>query len=236
MNSITQKTQKTKNPDTWLMVLLSLTAISLMPVYWVQGILIHSAPSEVPGVFWYIEAAAWAFRAIIEVMVIFFLFKTPAEGKQAKAIFGFEVALIILLWFTMGMGFYAIGENDKIAGNWIATLWRFALGGYAPLMIAACGVAYKAQLKAQREAQIAEAAQRPKPVQLRPKTAAPIAKPETVRREPTSGAMTVNERREKVLQLKNDEGMSNAEIANTLQIKQYTVSRDLQVMNGAVTR
>ena len=232
MNSIAQKTQKTKNPDTWLMVLLSLTAISLMPVYWVQGILIHSAPSEVPGVFWYIEAAAWAFRAIIEVMVIFFLFKTPAEGKQAKAIFGFEVALIILLWFTMGMGFYAIGENEKIAGNWIATLWRFALGGYAPLMIAACGVAYKAQLKAQRET-VAPVA-KSEPVQV-PK-AAPVAKPEPVRREPTSGAMTVNGRPEKVLQLKNDEGMSNAEIANTLQIKQYTVSRDLQVMNGAVTR
>lgn len=134
-----------KQQTTWLIIL---TAMTLMPSYALQGWLAsgHSA-TELPFWFWIAETISWSLRALIEAAAILFLFQTATQTlSQARLLWGFKIALILLITLTLGPVVASTGLKlplTEALPRPLFWLWSFAIASYAPLMLGAVGVAYR---------------------------------------------------------------------------------------------
>ena len=140
----------TDNRAKHLQYIVVLTALTMAPQYALQGWLATGGePSTLPDLVWWIDAGAWAIRALVEAWVLMYLFSTqPKTDNQAHWLTGFEVALIALITVTLGPALYAIGNRLPIAAAlpvWAYWLWAFGVASYAPLMLGAAGFAWRVE-------------------------------------------------------------------------------------------
>ena len=72
------------NRRTQLWWLIGLTAVTMAPQYGLQGWLATGGnPADIADQFLYIDAMAWAIRAIIEAWALVFLFSTTPNDKAS---------------------------------------------------------------------------------------------------------------------------------------------------------
>ena len=140
--------QVSRRSQLWWMV--GLSAFTAVAQYTVQGALAtgHN-PVEFPAWFWIADYALWGLRAIIEALVIVYLFATVTKTAWESAIIAtFEVSLIALIVVTLGPALRALGYGQTVLLSmhepWY-TAWSLAIAAYTPLMMGAAGFAYKVQ-------------------------------------------------------------------------------------------
>ena len=132
----------------WLLIALSATTAIMQ--YVVQGALATAHdPAEFGRVFWLVDYGLWGARAIIEAMVIAYLFQTTAKTRlQEATLLFFEGFLIALIILTLGPALRAMGLGvtmvDSLSPVWF-TLWNFGIAAYTPLMMGGAAFAYKVQ-------------------------------------------------------------------------------------------
>lgn len=137
-----------------LYLLVILTAITMMPSYFLQGWLTSGkSPETMPLYFLHIDASAWALRAIIEPLVLAFLFSIPANNAseiERKVLLALEIALIGLIAATLGPTLGSNGMRLSMPESLHTVLfwaWNFGVASYAPLMLAATGFAFKIEAR-----------------------------------------------------------------------------------------
>ncbi len=155
------------------LLLITLIATSMIPSYWLQGWFTSGeSPTTVPFIFLHIDAGAWALRAIIEPLVLAFLFSTPTDNAtdlERKIVLVFEVSLIALITFTLGptLGSNGLGNAmSESLSTILYWLWNFGVASYAPLMLGATGVAFKIEMRQQRPATIEAQEAQPEATEL----------------------------------------------------------------------
>ena len=131
-------------------VLIALSATTAIMQYMVQGALATAHdPTEFGRIFWLVDYGLWGARAIIEAMVIAYLFQTTAKTKvQEATLLFFEGFLIALIILTLGPALRAMGLGktmvESLSPTWF-TLWNFGIAAYTPLMMGGAAFAYKVQ-------------------------------------------------------------------------------------------
>jgi len=131
-------------------ILVVASAVSMLCQYALQGILASGRPtSELPDWFWPADWAFWAVRAIIEAVVILYLFETNTENARDRRLLNtFEIVLICLITLTISPAIraQALGQTmPESVSPTIFTLWVFGLGMYSPLMIGGIATALRVQ-------------------------------------------------------------------------------------------
>lgn len=133
-----------------LFTLIFLSAGTAAMQYVLQGAFASAHQASVfPEWFWVADWVLWGLRALIEAMVIMFLFVTRArtKGQEALLVF-FEAALIATIALTIGPVFRSLGYGqpmvDVLGEPWY-TAWCYLAATYTPLMIGATGFAYRVQ-------------------------------------------------------------------------------------------
>lgn len=204
--------------------ILFLTAVTLIPIYGLQGWQSgpHS-PDVVPLVVWVAEAVAWSIRALVEIWVLFYLFSTNTSDRRSKLTLAWiEGALISLIAITVTIlivsNKWNIPTSDLPLGFFI--LWAAGVASFAPLMLAGVGIAYRVH-----EGDRVESGEL---LDLQ-------AQMEELR-ESLKGIRTRSEvvdRREQIKKMRHAaQPMSQIAIAEALGISVQTVRKDIKAMNG----
>lgn len=131
-----------RNQLWWLIILSAITAASL---YAIQGATV--APDGIdmlPPWFWKFDVAAWSARAIVESLVIIYLFSTsPKTRAQGVILTIFEVALIGLITLTIAPALLAARTEVQVKNLLLGIPWEYGLAAYTSLMMGAAGYAYR---------------------------------------------------------------------------------------------
>ncbi|RMF60614.1 MAG: hypothetical protein D6743_14720, partial [Calditrichaeota bacterium] len=133
-----------------LWYLIILTAATLTAQYALQGWLaLGGNPADIAPWILTADSALWSLRALIEAWVLVYLFSTRASSRTDSIVLAvLEFLLIILITCTLGPALGTIGAGKSIREMMSATmywLWYASIASYAPLMLAAAGLAYKIQ-------------------------------------------------------------------------------------------
>lgn len=205
-----------------LISLVTMTSITMMLQYGLQGWLAAGGKvADIPQWVWIADAGAWSLRAVIESLVLAFLFSIQAENATAKernVLLSFEVALIALITLTLGPTFASIGLQQSIVASLpmpLYWLWNFGIASYAPLMLGAMGFAYKLETRNATQPERNETVTESQHVATKAK---PILPPKKVDRETA------------ILQAIETGATRNSEIAKALNVAPSTVSRNLSAM------
>jgi hypothetical protein len=201
----------------------------MMPSYFLQGWLTSGkSPETMPYYFLHIDAGAWALRAIIEPLVLAFLFSIPANNAteiERKVLLSFEVALIALIAVTLGPTLGSNGMRLSMPDSLHTILfwaWNFGVASYAPLMLGATGFAFK--IEARQGALQRKPATKKEPVAITP------AKPVQRKKKAKRKATPKSDKEAATLALFNGDPLRNAEIAKALKESPSTTSRRLKTM------
>lgn len=130
--------------------LMMLSAFSMICQYALQGILAINHPtSDLPMWFWPVDWILWAARALIEAVVILYLFETDAETDRDRRLLAmFEIVLIVLIVVTVAPAIRAQGLGmtmPQSVPDWFFTLWTVGLAAYTPLMMGGLATALRVQ-------------------------------------------------------------------------------------------
>ena len=141
-----------KNRQKQMVVLVALSAITGIAQYIIQGTMStgHSATS-LPAWFFIADHFLWGGRALVEALVIVYLFTTkPRSRGERYGLLFFEFLLIGMIVFTSGPAFRAMAAGMDIKSTlspMMFTVWAYAMASYTAIMMAATGTAYKIQPK-----------------------------------------------------------------------------------------
>lgn len=130
--------------------LMILSAFSMMIQYGLQGVLASGhATADLPSLFWQVDWVLWGLRALIEAVVILYLFETNAEQRRDRhLLYTFEVSLITLITATIAPAIRAQGLGltmpESVSAN-VFTLWCVGLAMYTPLMMGGLATALRVQ-------------------------------------------------------------------------------------------
>ena len=143
----------TRKQQLWILVLCSALTAALQ--YTLQGTLATGGdPGDFSPAFWFVDRALWGVRALIEAMVIIYLFTTTTSSKGITKVFQettllvMEGMLLALLGYTLGPIFQALGAKTTVyalMGVSKYATWSYAIGLYTSLMMAGAGIGYKIQ-------------------------------------------------------------------------------------------
>jgi len=131
-------------------VLMLLSAFSMIAQYALQGVLAsgHST-ADLPTTFWTVDWILWAARALIEAVVILYLFETTAEhDRDRRLLYLFEASLIMLITATIAPALRAQGLHQTMpesVSEHVFTFWCIGLAAYTPLMIGGIATALRVQ-------------------------------------------------------------------------------------------
>jgi len=129
----------------WLLIILS--AATAMSQYAIQGALIAPGSTQaLPPAFWTIDIVLWSIRALVESLVIIYLFSTtPQTRTQGVMIAILEVALVALITLTIGPALLA-ARTGELPGYILGVFpWEYGLAAYTSLMMGSAGYAYRVQ-------------------------------------------------------------------------------------------
>src|SRR3972149_8022242 len=129
----------------WLLIILS--AATAMSQYAIQGALIGpGSPGALPPAFWTIDIVLWSIRALVESLVVIYLFSTtPQTRAQGVMIAILEVSLVSLITLTVGPALLA-ARTGELPGRILGVFpWEYGLAAYTSLMMGSAGYAYRVQ-------------------------------------------------------------------------------------------
>ena len=131
----------------WLLVIA--TAVSACLQYVMQGLLATGRTPDFFGEgFFVAESVLWGFRAIVEAIVVAYLFSTKATTERQERMLNFmEISLITLIALTLGPALTSMGYGkavkDIMPHPILFWLWNFGIASYAPAMMGSAAYAYK---------------------------------------------------------------------------------------------
>jgi hypothetical protein len=132
-------------------IVILLSGISNGPLYAVLGALLtgHTLIGWADW-FWQVEWTVWAFRSLIEMIVLYYMFVTKTNNKWSAWGLGIvEAVAILLILITVGSATIAL-DNKKLLmvdslGWWWSLVVKFAIASYLPIIIGGAAIAYKIQ-------------------------------------------------------------------------------------------
>lgn len=219
-----------------LTTLISLSALSAVALYVVQGALATGADvTAFPAWFWVLDYALWAARALIEAAVIVFLFSTtPGNKSQSRILAAFEIALIALITLTVGPALRAVGQKSTMVDSLTPTAftaWSFGIAAYTSLMVGAAGYAYRVQPSAAPSTAYADLAARNE--QLVNEIYARTQEIEQLTRAVDAwGLLNATERAAVIARCANGDRPDAAELAQALNASVSTVRRGYGIVDG----
>lgn len=135
----------------WLiMITSSITGFAQYVLLGVTGT--NHDPTTFYWAFWVVEFILWGIRSIVESICVGYIFMTVASRWQDRMTLSFfEIVILLEIATTIGVMTAAVGSSKSIYqmiaeySNGYYFLWAFAMGAYAPLMMAGSGVAFRIQ-------------------------------------------------------------------------------------------
>jgi len=135
----------------WIIMIAS--AVTGVAQYVLMGVTGYNHdPQTFSWWFWVVEFCLWGVRALVESICVGYIFMTIATRWQDKLSLSlFETVILLEIAFTVGIMTAAVGSSKTIytmlaelSGQYYFA-WAFAMGAYAPLMMAGSGIAFRIQ-------------------------------------------------------------------------------------------